>query len=308
MSKSCSPGKLIRYFSKIFTTVNKPLWIFGVYFEFRYQRVFLIHLKGFFSPLKVFLFFVIGLTLTSSVAPNQITPVFKPGEEIRYRVHYGFLNAGHATMRVTDKYYMVNNRVCFRAEITGNSSGAVDAMYRIRNTWGCYFDTINYQPQKAFRSIAENKYRKREETYFDYARNVASIRAENDTPETVKITQRIQDMVGGYYFLRLLSYENRRIGDTIRIPAIFESETYDFKILYLGKQKIKTKKGRINSFLLSPVMPDNKLFSGKHPIKMWISDDLNRIPLKVEAEMLVGSVDLDIEEFSNLKYPIYFEK
>ena len=84
--------------------------------------------------------------------------------------------------------------VCFRAEITGNSSGAVDAMYRIRNTWGCYFDTINYQPQKSFRSIAENKYRKREETYFDYARNVASIRAENDTPETVKITQRIQDM------------------------------------------------------------------------------------------------------------------
>ena len=55
-------------------------------------------------------------------------------------------------------------------------------------------------------------------------------------------------------------------------------------------------------------MPDNKLFSGKHPIKMWISDDLNRIPLKIEAEMLVGSVDLDIEEFSNLKYPIYFEK
>lgn len=210
-------------------------------------------------------------------------------------------------MRVTDKYYLVNNRVCFRAEITGTSSGAVSAMYKIRNTWGSYFDTINYQPQKSFRSIAENRYRKREETYFDYARNVASVRAENDTPETVKITQRIQDMVGGYYFLRLQSYESKRVGDTLRVPAIFEDQTYDFKILYLGKQRIKTKKGRINSFVLSPVMPENRLFSGKNPIKMWISDDLNRIPLKVEAEMIVGSVDLDIEDFNNLKYPIYFE-
>lgn len=244
---------------------------------------------------------------TSSVSPRAISPAFKPGEEIRYRVHYGFLNAGHATMKITDKYYMVNNRVCFRVEISGKSSGAVDAMYRIRNVWGSYFDTINFQPQKSFRSIAENRYRKREETYFDYARNIASIRAENDTPETVRIVPQVQDMVSGYYFLRLLSYDLRQKGDTIRIPGIFEDQTYDFKILYLGRERVKTKMGRINAIVLSPVMPENKLFRGNHPIKLWISDDRNRIPLKVEAEMVVGSVDLDVEEIVNLKYPIYFE-
>jgi hypothetical protein len=54
-------------------------------------------------------------------------------------------------------------------------------------------------------------------------------------------------------------------------------------------------------------MPENKLFKGAHPIRMWISDDQNRIPLKIEAELLLGSVDLDITDYSNLKYPIHFD-
>jgi hypothetical protein len=54
-------------------------------------------------------------------------------------------------------------------------------------------------------------------------------------------------------------------------------------------------------------MPDNKLFSGRNPIKMWISDDDNRIPLKIEAELLLGSLDLDISDHKNLKHPLIFD-
>lgn len=232
---------------------------------------------------------------------------YKPGEEIRYRVHYGIFTAGEAIMRLTPLLYRVNNRICYRAEVIGNSKGAFDKIIRIRDVWGSYFDTVNFQPQKSFRSIQENRYRKKEEIYFDYSRNMAKIQSEDGNAEEVAISPGVQDMVSGYYFMRLLNYDNYQKKDTIRMNGIFENKTYDFRIIYLGKERIKTKFGKTNAFLISPIMPKNTLFSGRNPIKMWISDDQNRIPLKIEAELLLGSLDMDIQDYQNLKYPISFD-
>ena len=232
---------------------------------------------------------------------------YKPGEEIRYRVHYGIFTAGEAIMRLNPLLYRVNNRICYRAEVIGNSKGAFDKIIRIRDVWGSYFDTLNFQPQKSFRSIQENRYRKKEEIYFDYSRNMAKIQSEDGNAEEVSVSPGVQDMVSGYYFMRLLNYDNYQKKDTIRMNGIFENKTYDFRIIYLGKERIKTKFGKTNAFLISPIMPKNTLFSGRNPIKMWISDDQNRIPLKIEAELLLGSLDMDIQDYQNLKYPISFD-
>lgn len=238
---------------------------------------------------------------------SSVEPVYIPGEKLKYRVHYGFITAGEAVMSLTDKYYFVNKKICYRAEISGTSSGAFDRIVRIRNVWGSYFDTANFLPQKSFRSIAENRYRKREEIYFDYQNQKASLRVEEKEPEEIPFSPGIQDMVSGYYYLRLLDFDGLAKGDTIKMKGIFENKTYDFNILYLGKASVKTRFGKTGAFLISPVMPDNSLFKGKHPIKMWVSDDKNRIPLKIEAELLLGSVDLDIVEYASLKHPLSFQ-
>ena len=263
-------------------------------------------------PLNTLIFFFFGMAAivifsASGPVPKQSVIAYKAGEEIRYRVHYGFFNAGEAIMRLTNQHYRVNNRICFRAEVIGNSTGAFDHIVRIRDVWGSYFDTIQFQPQKSFRNIQENNYRKKEETFFDYSRKKAKIVSENSQPQEVSVRDEVQDMVSGYYYLRLLKYNNLRKNDTIRLSGIFENKTYDFKIIYLGKEKIKTTFGKANAFVISPIMPDNKLFSGRNPIKMWISDDQNRIPLKIEAELLLGSLEMDIKQYQHLKYPIQFE-
>lgn len=255
----------------------------------------------------IFLFFPAFFLVATKPVQRFGFVAYKPGEEIRYRVHYGIFTAGEAIMRVSNSLYRVNNRICYRAEVIGNSKGAFDKIIRIRDIWGSYFDTLNFQPQKSFRSIQENRYRKKEEIYFDYSRNIARIQSEEGSAEEVSVAPGIQDMVSGYYFMRLLNYDHYQKKDTIRMNGIFENKTYDFRIIYLGKERIKTKFGKTNAFLISPIMPKNTLFSGRNPIKMWISDDQNRIPLKIEAELLLGSLDMDVQDYQNLKYPISFD-
>jgi len=213
---------------------------------------------------KLSLFVIPAFFLVASKPVQRFGFVaYKPGEEIRYRVHYGIFTAGEAIMRVNPLLYRVNNRICYRAEVIGNSKGAFDKIIRIRDVWGSYFDTVNFQPQKSFRSIQENRYRKKEEIYFDYSRNMAKIQSEDGNAEEVAVSPGVQDMVSGYYFMRLLNYDNYQKKDTIRMNGIFENKTYDFRIIYLGKERIKTKFGKTNAFLISPIMPKNSLFSGK---------------------------------------------
>ena len=61
---------------------------------------------------------------------------------------------------------------------------------------------------------------------------------------------------------------------------------------------MKTKLGTIRAIVLSPIMPENGLFDGENSIKVWISDDQNKVPLKVKAQMFVGAVEVDIQAYN----------
>jgi hypothetical protein len=113
-------------------------------------------------------------------------------------------------------------------------------------------------------------------------------------------------MVSGYYYFRLVDYSQLKVGDVINVTGMFEEKIYNLKVKYSGKERIKTKFGRINAIVLTPQLPENKLFDGENAVQFFISDDQNRIPLKIRAELVVGAVELDIKGYSGLKYPIKF--
>ncbi|HXA02131.1 MAG TPA: DUF3108 domain-containing protein [Cytophagaceae bacterium] len=238
--------------------------------------------------------------------------VFGCGEKLEFRVHYGFINAGEATIQIYPQMYKVNNLVCYKAEVSGRSVGAFDLALRIRDEWVTYMDTSTTSPQKFYRDVEEGKYRLKEFVHYDYAKDVATVDREgkngkDKSRKEYAITKDVQDIVSGFYFLRTINFNKMKVGDTIRTIAFFEDKTYDFRIRFLGKGIIDTKFGEISAIKLSPIMPDNKLFEGGSSIRMWISDDKNKIPVKIEADMFVGAVEMDLKSYRGLRYPITFK-
>jgi hypothetical protein len=51
-------------------------------------------------------------------------------------------------------------------------------------------------------------------------------------------------------------------------------------------------------------MPENSFFDGENAIRLWVSDDANRVPVKCSAELAVGSVDLDITKYQGTRAPL----
>jgi Protein of unknown function (DUF3108) len=255
---------------------------------------------------------VLSFCLTSSQSTDTLRPMqnraFSTGEEVEYRVHYGFITAGEAVMRVDRNFQSYKGRPCFKMEIQGRSTGAFDKVLKIRDTWGCNFDSAYYVPQKSWRYIEEGNYKRREEVVFNQKAKEASLYTNDEKPKELKLPGIVYDMVGGYYFLRLLDYDNMEVGQIITLNAMLEDKLYNFKIRYRGKERIRTKMGKMNAIYLAPIMPPNQLFEGENSIQFYISDDANRIPVKIRAELFVGAVELDIKGFNNLRNPTKFER
>lgn len=232
---------------------------------------------------------------------------FSTGEVIKYKVHYGFINAVEGEMTIDKEIKYMNGKPCYAIEVKGRSVGMFDLFLRIRDTFGTYIDTTDLVPMQFYRVIEEGKYRKHEIVDFNRDSSMATVRNYhfNDQywkpEETFEMAPDAQDLISAYYFLRTLDFDQFTKDEIITLKIFFDDEMYDFQIRYLGKEQVKTKLGKYNAIVLSPIMPDNKLFKGENSIRAWISDDEDKIPLKVKAKMFVGAVEVDILDYSSGK-------
>jgi len=255
----------------------------------------------------------IGILLTAFSSNSEQYSViknksFSTGEKLDYRVHVGFINAGQGTMIVNDDIHQINNRPCFKIDVFGKTVGMFDFFIRVRDNWGTYLDTTSIVPHKFYQKIEEGKYRKHEVIEFDHKNDSAVVKRpdkEGRPDEFFETPSQPQDLISGYYYIRTLDYSKIHEGQLIVLKAFYDKTVYDFKVRFLGRETIKTKLGKINTLVLTPIMPKNDLFEEeKESIKVWLSDDANKIPVKVKAKMWVGSVEIDLTEAQNLRSPL----
>jgi Protein of unknown function (DUF3108) len=232
---------------------------------------------------------------------------FGPGEVLRYRVHYGFINAGEAEVKVSNQIHKVNERPCYEVTAFGKSVGAFDWVIRIRDTWRSYIDTSALVPQRFHTNVQEGKYRKEETVHFNYQNRVIRSEEKNDESKEFDMPQNVQDILSGYCYLRTIDFNQLRLNETVPIPAFFDDKLYDFKIRYRGREEISTKFGKIRCIKIAPVMPKNEMFDGESSIRVWITDDKNRIPVKIEADMFMGAIAMDLKDFKGLKQKPAFQ-
>ncbi|WP_194972433.1 DUF3108 domain-containing protein [Aquiflexum lacus] len=257
------------------------------------------HIK---KSVVVTFFFLIGL----AGAFAQKNMAFQNGEELTFKVSYMFFDAAEAKMVVNPQISSINSRPTYKIDVFGQTLG-VFKLFKVNDNWGSYLDTAKMIPHQSYRHIEEGRYRKHEKVIFDHNNKNAHVRLydrENENLVETKdynIPSNVQDIVSGFYFLRTMDLKKLRKGDTVTLTGFFDKEIYNLKLIYGGKESVSTNIGTFDTFVFSPIMPKNKLFRGERPVTVWISDDKNKIPLKIKAKLMVGSLDMEITEVSGLR-------
>lgn len=252
-----------------------------------------------FSISSLFLLFLMSFIIPSDNYRVLRQSNFKTGEKFNYKVKFGFIPVGEATVSVNKNLYAINNRPCYRVNVFGRTTGLTD-LFHIRNTYRSYIDTLAILPQKFYMSVQENSYRNEENIVFDHINNVAASDDE-DTPKKVKVPNNIQDVISGYYYLRTIDFAKMKIGDAISSKIFFDGDVYEMRVKYNGKTHIKTRFGEINVLKITPILPSNKMFSGENAIRIFVSDDTNHVPIRIEVDFSVGSANMELRQYENLQ-------
>jgi hypothetical protein len=243
----------------------------------------------------------------TSQPPSNHRSSFGRGEELTYRAKFGWFTVGTATTTIDKTFHQVNQQACFKVEGAGETASWVSIIKPVKDVFGAYLDTTSLSTQIAYRKLQEGNYQLDEVSTFDHRRKKVNVKVRNketgqyDEPKHYDIPENARDIIGGFMALRQIDFQKIRKNDTVTIAGFFQDQSYFLKIMYKGHDVIQTKLGRIPCHKLVPIMPDNKLFDGENSITVWISDDGNKIPVKMQAKMFVGHAGLELEGIRGLQ-------
>lgn len=235
---------------------------------------------------------------------------FGKGEQLEYKVNFGFLHVGKAVTRIDSRVHTVNSRPCYKVDAFGETSDWMSWVADVDDNWGAYIDTVTMSTQVSYRKLQENRYRLEEISNFDHDNHKVTVKVRNkesglyEEKNKYDIPQNAKDLVGGFMLLRQIDFTKLHKGDTVTISGFFEDTSYYLKVIYKGKETVKTSVGKIPCNIMVPIMPDNKLFDGENSITCWISDDGNKIPVKIQAKMFIGHTGLELVSFKGLRNQI----
>jgi len=242
---------------------------------------------------------------------HKVIPVTKNnsytiGEELEYRVNLAFFTVGTGIVRIDKKIHTVNSKPCYKVDVYGTTSSWISWVSKVEDNWGAYIDTTTLNTTVGYRKLAEGKYRRDETVTFDRENGKAEVKVKNrdtgkDEFKTYDVPKNTKDLVAGFLHLRIVDFPKVVKGDTITLSGFLEDANYNLKVIYTGKEVVETKVGKIRCLRLRPVMPANSLFDGENSILCWISDDLNRIPVKIQAKMFIGTTGLELVSFRGLR-------
>ena len=72
----------------------------------------------------------------------------------------------------------------------------------------------------------------------------------------------------------------------------------DYKLQIKGKETIRTELGNYICTVIRPYQEGKNLFKNQGDIQIWLSDDQNRLPVKIQIKMKFGSMTLLLKKVS----------
>lgn len=248
-------------------------------------------------------FFSILFIILLSLQARAQEPAFDSGEWFKFRIHYGMFTASYATLGVHSA--TINNKEVYHVKGNGKSTGLLSLFFKVDDTYETYFDKKTGQPYRFIRNIYEGGHTKDIQIEFDHEQQTALV---NDKKHKEKSTHTIkpntQDMVSAFYYLRNnVDTKTLVVGEEVKINMFFDKENFNFKLKFLGREVLKTEFGKVACLKFRPYVQSGRVFKEKESLTVWISDDKNKIPVRLQASLAVGSIKADLEGYKGLKHP-----
>jgi Protein of unknown function (DUF3108) len=224
---------------------------------------------------------------------------FKPGESITYKVYYhlGAMNVGAGEATFSNKVELYNGKQAYHISGSGKTYRTYDWFFKVRDLYETYVDTTTFRPMRFKRAVREGGTSFTNDVSFDFAKqNAVSAKA------TTAITPCTQDVLSMIYWSRNLDFSKLQPGDKIPFDMYIDEKVYNLYIRYLGKEKLKSELGTFNCIKFKPLLIKGTMFNDGENMNVWVTDDANHVPVRIEASISVGDIRADLISANGLRH------
>jgi hypothetical protein len=224
---------------------------------------------------------------------------FTYGEKVTYKVKYNMyfnINVGEINFEIKPNPQKIAGEDCYQIVGEGSTYGFYDPFYKVRDHYESYVNTNSLLPVIFIRNVNEGGYKLKEYVIFNHQNNTAK-----STKRTQAIPHATQDVLSAIYYARTFDYDNAKPGQNFMMHTFIDDSAYYLGVKYVGKESIKTDAGTFRCIKLKPILIVDRLFKSQDDMTLWVTDDQNKVPVRIESGISVGKIRADLTSYSGLK-------
>jgi hypothetical protein len=243
----------------------------------------------------------LGITSTAAAQNefcNQRNTAFADGEHLYFKVWYNmgriWVGAGEANFILATE--QLNGKKVYHITGDGKTLKSYEWFYKVRDRYESFVDAATMLPMKFVRNVNEGGFKIYNNVVFNQ-----SIGQAVTTNGIFNVPKCVQDVLSSIYYARNIDFNKYKPGAKIPFSMFLDDKVYNLYIRYLGKETIETRFGTFNTIKISPLLIEGSIFKGGEKMAVWVSDDANHLPVRIDSPILVGSIKVDLMGFDKLR-------
>ena len=226
--------------------------------------------------------YLLSLLITSiwGISPHFV------GEELHYSAGFRLFPAGNAILSL--KSDSLNGKLTYLLSTSVKTNSFLDNFYEVRDETLSWLNVEDFSLLKTVKEIREGKYHRNH-----------SAHTQGDSlliwnKKYFTITEPVYDPIAFIYFLRS---QKLSLGDSFHFLSAGEKKVREVWVNITARESIKVPAGDFDCLKVEPVSPDGvPLLKNNGELRVWLSNDNKRFPVKIEMKTNVGTMVMKLKE------------
>lgn len=235
-------------------------------------------------------FLSIALAYGVAVADGSAARSFQVGERFTYEISWLNILAGTAVMEVQNGG-TVENQGMAKLVTTAQSRPAITKFFPVDNRVESEFDLLALLPQHMTFKRREGK--KKEDIEYTFHHKEGTVTAvKSGAAETLPIQPGTQDLISCLYYVR--SALPMKPGASLTMNIHHDKKNRNVEVRVEEIEKVETPWGKVDAARVLVIMPFQGIFLNQGNIRVWFTADDQRIPVRMKAKVVIGSIVADL--------------
>ena len=224
---------------------------------------------------------------------RQLDGTLPQKEDLVFDVYWKFVKVGKGTLEIKG-LENVNGRTAYHIYSQAKSAPFFDNFFKVRDTNESWIDTQSLCSLRYFTNIYEGGWTKYEQLDFNHE-NKQFARNDDGTMKYGDTVRWVQDVISSFYYIRTMDL---KVGDEYVFDADSGDDTWPLKTKVVGRETIKVNAGTFYCLILEPSLrEDAGLFKANGKLKVWVTNDDKKMPVKMKSKIPVGSISAELATY-----------